>query len=112
MKIFVTGGAGFIGSNFIRMLLNNELEQRPDAVTVLDSLTYSGNLQNLAVSLQDSRLTFIQGDICDADIVDGASRGHHILVNFAAESHVDRSINDSVKSVKTNVLGTQVLLEA
>jgi dTDP-glucose 4,6-dehydratase len=112
MKIFITGGAGFIGSNFIRLLLNHELEQRPTEITVLDSLTYSGNLQNLAYSLQDPRLTFIQGDICDASIVEGASRGQDILVNFAAESHVDRSISDSVKFVKTNVLGTQVLLEA
>jgi len=112
MKLFVTGGAGFIGSNFIRMLLNDELEQRPDMVTVLDSLTYSGNLQNLESSLKDPRLSFIQGDICDISTVESATSGHDILINFAAESHVDRSINSSMRFVQTNVLGTQVLLEA
>ena len=112
MKLFVTGGAGFIGSNFIRMLLNDELEQRPDMVTVLDFLTYSGNLQNLESSLKDPRLNFIQGDICDISTVESATSGHDILINFAAESHVDRSINSSLRFVQTNVLGTQVLLEA
>jgi dTDP-glucose 4,6-dehydratase len=109
MKILVTGGAGFIGSNFILYWLKNH----PQASIVnLDKLTYAGNLENLT-SIQDNpNYEFIQGDICDAKIVESAMSGVDTVVHFAAESHVDRSITEPVNFVKTNVLGTQVLLEA
>ncbi len=107
MKLLVTGGAGFIGSNFVHYWLNNYPN---DQIVVLDKLTYAGNLENLK-EVKD-RITFIKGDICDSKIVDGAFSGISVLVHFAAESHVDRSIVKPDDFVRTNVLGTQVLLEA
>lgn len=111
MRYVVTGGAGFIGSNFVRMLLNNQLGQ-VDSVKVIDKLTYAGNLDNLRAVMNDQRLEFIQGDICDLKLMKECIATGDILVNFAAESHVDRSINDPSDFVKSNVVGVQVLLSA
>ncbi|UCE03584.1 MAG: dTDP-glucose 4,6-dehydratase [Candidatus Latescibacterota bacterium] len=108
-RILVTGGAGFIGSNFVYHLLREE----PDAsVVVLDKLTYAGNLENLQPLRDDPRLQFVRGDIADPDTVRDVIRGCDIVYNFAAESHVDRSIQDAHDVVWTNVRGTQVLLDA
>ncbi|WIM99550.1 dTDP-glucose 4,6-dehydratase [Actinoplanes oblitus] len=111
MQILVTGGAGFIGSAYVRAVLKDDFPGAVGAsVTVLDLLSYSGNLANLPVT--DSRLTFVRGDIGDADLLRDLLPGHDAVVHFAAESHVDRSINSAVPFVTTNVLGTQVLLDA
>ena len=109
MKLLVTGGAGFIGSNFIHYWLSNHPE---DKIVNLDVLTYAGNLENLKDIEDNPHYTFIKGDICDKKIVDEAMQGVDYVVHFAAESHVDRSILDPAAFVKSNVLGTQVLLEA
>ncbi len=109
MKILVTGGAGFIGSWFVEYFLNGH----PDgAVTTLDKLTYAGNLRNLAGVMGDRRHTFIQGDICDHGVVKKAMKNVSAVVHFAAESHVDRSIENAGVFLRTNVVGTGVLLEA
>jgi dTDP-glucose 4,6-dehydratase len=110
MRLMVTGGAGFIGSNYIRMLLNGELKGI-SKIIVLDKLTYSGNKLNL-VSLDSSLYEFIQGDICDTDLVSKLSKQVDAIVNFAAESHVDRSIDSSRDFIQTNVSGTHTLLES
>ena len=113
MKLFVTGGAGFIGSNFARMALAGRLPGLEDAeITVFDALTYSGTLTNLEPVSDKPRYRFIRGDIRDANAVREALPGHDAIVHFAAESHVDRSVNDSGIFVETNVLGTQRLLDA
>lgn len=111
--ILVTGGAGFIGSNFVRLVLR----ERPDwNVRVLDKLTYAGRLENLAEVRDDSRLTFVQGDICDPVVVNQAVEGCTHVFNFAAESHVDRSLMAGEEGagafVQTDVFGVYVLLEA
>lgn len=112
MRLFVTGGAGFIGSNFIRMALGNQLAGLEDAdITVFDALTYSGTLSNLESVRDSPRFAFVQGDIRDANAVREALPGHDAIVHFAAESHVDRSVHDSRIFVETNVLGTQTLLD-
>ena len=110
MRLLVTGGAGFIGSNYIRMLVNGELKGI-SKIIVLDKLTYSGNKQNL-IDLDSSSYEFVQGDICDTDLVLKLSKQVDAIVNFAAESHVDRSINSSREFIQTNVLGTHTLLES
>jgi len=110
MRLMVTGGAGFIGSNYIRMLLNGELKGI-SKIMVLDKLTYSGNKQNL-IDLDSSLYEFIQGDICDTGLVSKLSRQVDAIVNFAAESHVDRSIDSSKEFVQTNVFGAHTLLES
>lgn len=107
--LLVTGGAGFIGSNFVRYILKALPEAR---VVVLDKLTYAGNLENLADVHAEKRFTFVQGDICDANVVSHAMRNCNWVVNFAAETHVDRSILDPGAFVRTDVEGTLVLLEA
>lgn len=115
MKIFVTGGAGFIGSEFVRMSLKGSLQEmgiEPTKIIVYDALTYAGNLKNLISVATDSRFQFIQGDICDPEVHRHIPENCELLVNFAAESHVDRSIYDPSIFIKTNVLGTQNLLEA
>jgi dTDP-glucose 4,6-dehydratase len=110
LRLLVTGGAGFIGSNFVRLML----ERHPGCeIFNLDKLTYAGNLENLAGLENDSRHHFVHGDICDSGIVQKLlERGLDAVVNFAAESHVDRSILDSSEFVRTNIQGTQNLLDA
>jgi dTDP-glucose 4,6-dehydratase len=112
MRVLVTGGAGFIGSAFVRNLLTDKLGTTPTKVTVLDALTYSGNRANLAPVADDPRLVFVHGDITDPAIVDEVLPGHDVVVHFAAESHVDRSIVGAAPFIRTNVLGTQTLLDA
>jgi dTDP-glucose 4,6-dehydratase len=108
--VFVTGGCGFIGSNFVRHLLRSDPAVR---VVNFDALTYAGNLANLADVAGNSRYRFLKGDITDrAQVLDALPEGTDALINFAAESHVDRSILDSGPFVRTNVIGTQVLLDA
>jgi dTDP-glucose 4,6-dehydratase len=107
-SILVTGGAGFIGSNFVRFLLDEDPQCH---ITVLDKLTYAGNLQNLALVWDNPRLTFVRGDICDPVVVRRAMRDCALVVNFAAETHVDRSILDPGIFVRTDVEGTYTLLE-
>jgi len=110
MKLLVTGGAGFIGSNFIHYIL----KEHPDwEVTNLDKLTYAGNLENLTNIESNPRYRFVKGDIADREIISTLLReGIDVIVNFAAESHVDRSILDASPFIETNIKGTQVLLEA
>ncbi|NUR74526.1 MAG: dTDP-glucose 4,6-dehydratase [Hamadaea sp.] len=112
MRLLVTGGAGFIGSEYVRNLLSGAYGPAEASVTVLDALTYSGNRANLDPVADHPGLTFVHGDICDAALVDDLMRGHDAVVHFAAETHVDRSITGSAAFVRTNVLGTQVLLDA
>ena len=113
MKILVTGGAGFIGSNFVRRTLEDVYPGLEGAeVLVLDALTYSGNLENLASVADSPRYTFVQGDIRDSVLLDRLLPEVDAVVHFAAESHVDRSVRDSGIFVETNVLGTQRLLDA
>ncbi len=109
MKLLVTGGAGFIGSNFILYWLK---EHPDDVVTNFDKLTYAGNLENLSSVATNPHYQFIQGDICDPEAVDRAMEGVDTVVHLAAESHVDRSIMEPMTFLKTNVEGTGVLLQA
>jgi len=109
MKLLITGGAGFIGSNFIHYWLENNLE---DKIINLDALTYAGNLENLKDIEKNKNYKFVKGNICDKDLVNSLVKGVDIIVNFAAESHVDRSIIKSEDFIKTNIVGTRVLLEA
>ena len=108
-SILVTGGSGFIGSNFIRHLLAKHPEY---SVANLDKLTYAGNPENLADIEDDDRYRFVRGDICDPDVVDPLVAEADVIVHFAAESHVDRSLLGGAEFVRTNVYGTAVLLEA
>jgi len=109
-KVLVTGGAGFIGSNFIRHVLS---EQADWTITNLDKLTYAGNLENLKDVQDNPRYHFVKGDITDRKLVSELVKQHfHVLINFAAESHVDRSITDASPFIETNIKGTQVVLEA
>jgi dTDP-glucose 4,6-dehydratase len=117
MRVLVTGGAGFIGSHYVRTLLAGAWADpaaglEPTRVTVLDKLTYAGSRTNLEPVAGDPRLRLVVGDICDAALVDRVMAGHDLVVHFAAESHVDRSITGAAEFVTTNVLGTQVLLDA
>lgn len=112
-RIFVTGGAGFIGSHFVRTLLDIGYAGLENvSVTVFDALTYAGNPANLDPVRRDPRFRFVRGDIARVDDVATALAGHDVVVNFAAESHVDRSITGAGPFVRTNVTGTQVLLDA
>ncbi|MFT4109077.1 dTDP-glucose 4,6-dehydratase [Propionicimonas sp.] len=105
--LLVTGGAGFIGTNFVRLAL----EQRTDHVTVLDALTYAANRASLD-ALDPSRLTLVEGSVCDADLVDRLVADHDVVVHFAAESHNDNSLRDPSPFIQTNLVGTYTLLEA
>jgi len=107
VHVLVTGGAGFIGSNYVRFVL----ERSDDAVTVFDALTYAGNLDNLRGLDEDPRYAFVKGDITDRDAVAAAMDGHDTVVHFAAESHVDRSIASPDQFVRTNCDGTNVLCD-
>ncbi|MET9321086.1 dTDP-glucose 4,6-dehydratase [Streptomyces sp. NPDC003038] len=109
MRILVTGGAGFIGSEFVRQQLGADATAQ---ITVFDKLTYSGVEANLAPVADHPGYAFVKGDICDAEAVDQVMPGHDVVVHFAAESHVDRSIAGAGPFVTTNVLGTQVLLDS
>jgi dTDP-glucose 4,6-dehydratase len=111
VRVLVTGGAGFIGSHFVEMALTDQFSQI-SSVVVLDKLTYAGKLANLNKVAHNPNFDFVQGDICDPQIVDKIVSNVDAIINFAAESHVDRSIENSSEFVRTNVLGTQVLLEA
>jgi dTDP-glucose 4,6-dehydratase len=111
VRVLVTGGAGFIGSNFIEMALTDQFPEISNVI-VLDKLTYAGKLENLGTVIGNPNLLFVQGDICDVELVNDLTRKVDAVINFAAESHVDRSIEDSSEFIMTNVLGTQVLLDA
>jgi dTDP-glucose 4,6-dehydratase len=108
VKVLVTGGAGFIGSNFVRYFL---AEHPGDSVVVLDKLTYAGRLESLQDLMTYERMEFVQGDISDQDVVSSTVEGCDAIVNFAAESHVDRSIEEPGHFIQTDVYGTYVLLE-
>ena len=107
MKLFVTGGAGFIGANYVRHLMATT----DDEITVYDALTYAGNLENIADLIDGVRLRFVHADICDPDAVLAAMAGHDAVVHFAAETHVDRSIKDGGSFVRTNCVGTNVVCD-
>jgi dTDP-glucose 4,6-dehydratase len=110
MKILITGGAGFIGSNYVNDLIMRESEW--SEIVVLDALTYAGNIANLKFAFTDRRVKFIDGDIRNVDVVNETMKKTNAVVHFAAESHVDRSIKDPNNFVSTNVLGTSVLLKS
>ncbi|MGW7089770.1 dTDP-glucose 4,6-dehydratase [Streptomyces sp. NPDC054871] len=111
MRLLVTGGAGFIGSHFVRTLLDGGYARHAHTdVTVLDKLTYAGNRDSLPA--HHPRLSFVVGDICDRPLLDDVLPGHDAVVHFAAESHVDRSLDSAAEFVRTNVGGTQTLLDA
>ncbi|PPK68505.1 dTDP-glucose 4,6-dehydratase [Actinokineospora auranticolor] len=112
MRVLVTGGAGFIGSNFVRGALTDRYPGfTPDELVVLDKFTYAGNPANLAPVADDPRLRVVRGDICDPAVVKQEMAGTDLVVHFAAESHVDRSIAGAAEFVLTNVVGTQTLLQ-
>jgi dTDP-glucose 4,6-dehydratase len=108
MKLLVTGGAGFIGSNFIRLVLGLK---KGYSIVNYDKLTYAGNLANLESASNDPNYSFVKGDICDAVTLEAAMTGCDCVVHFAAESHVDRSIYEPAPAVQTNILGTFILLQ-
>jgi dTDP-glucose 4,6-dehydratase len=113
MRVVVTGGAGFIGSHYVRQALSGTYPGfDPEVLTVLDLLTYAGNRANLTPVAADERLRFVVGDICDPAIVKQTMSDADLVVHFAAESHVDRSIEGAADFVRTNVVGTQTLLQA
>ncbi len=111
MRILVTGGAGFIGSNYVKHIINQPKNSDLELL-ILDKLTYAGTLENLSEVISRPNLEFIQGDICDSNLVEKLVSNCDRVINFAAESHVDRSIVSAEEFVRTNVLGTQVILEA
>jgi dTDP-glucose 4,6-dehydratase len=113
MRMLVTGGAGFIGSHYVRAVLTGAYPAfRDGCVTVLDKLTYAGNMANLETVWDSPRLSFVHGDICDATLLSSVVPGHDVVINFAAETHVDRSIIGASAFIATNVAGTEALLRA
>jgi dTDP-glucose 4,6-dehydratase len=112
MRVVITGAAGFIGSRFAELFLEQAERLDYDDIVILDALTYSGRLENLDTVLRDSRVSFVEGNILDGELTDDLLRGAHAVVHFAAESHVDRSITSAKPFYETNVLGTQQLLES
>ena len=108
LRVLLTGGAGFIGSHFFSLLVNRKYVEK---ITVIDKMTYAANLKNIENNLNDSRVEFIQGDICDSVLINKISKQHNVIINFAAESHVDRSIIDANSFVHANILGVQNLLD-
>ena len=110
MRYFVTGGAGFIGSNYVEHLFQNV--EDVTGVTIYDKFTYAANPKNYEKFTNDPRLVIIKGDICDSELVESSISNHDYVVNFAAESHVDRSIDDALSFIHTNILGTINVLEA
>jgi dTDP-glucose 4,6-dehydratase len=110
MRYFVTGGCGFIGSNYVKLLL--ESQEDVSKVTVFDNLTYSGNLKNIESIKHDPRFNFVKGNICDKSLLNNSVKNHDYVINFAAESHVDRSIMGADIFVETNLVGTYNVLEA
>jgi dTDP-glucose 4,6-dehydratase len=111
MRLLVTGAAGFIGSNFVRMIAGGKI-QSFSSVAVLDKLTYAGVKENLTQAKKISNYTFTEGDICDADLVASMLEDIDAVINFAAESHVDRSISGASDFVQSNIVGVQTLLDA
>jgi dTDP-glucose 4,6-dehydratase len=109
LRALIAGGAGFIGSNFVRRVVDGTFKNI-DSIVVLDKLTYAGSLENFTPKVLNE-IEFVQGDICDIDIVQKSIKRCDVIINFAAESHVDRSIQSSSEFVKTNVLGTDSLLQ-
>src|SRR3989344_5138124 len=109
MQILVTGGLGFIGSNFIRHILGKYSDYK---ITNLDKMTYCGNPENLKGIEKNKNYNFVKGDVCDVNVVDKLVEGKDIVLNFAAETHVDRSIDDPKNFIRTDVDGTHTLLEA
>ena len=112
MRVVITGAAGFIGSRFSELFLEQAERLDYDEIVLLDALTYSGRRENLTNVLRDSRVRFVEGSIVDADVTDDVLRGAHAVVHLAAESHVDRSIAGARTFFDTNVMGTQQLLES
>lgn len=110
MRYFVTGGAGFIGSNYVEHLLKEVAGVT--AVTIYDKFTYAANPKNYQEFINDPRLTVVKGDLCDAELLENSMAGHNFVVHLAAESHVDRSIDDAAVFVQTNILGTFNVLES
>lgn len=108
MKVFITGAAGFIGSNYVRYLLENSDSE----ITIFDALTYAGNLSTMEDLLSSGRVAFVNGDICDPALVQETMVGHDQVIHFAAESHVDRSIADSAAFFHTNCFGTNVVMDS
>ena len=112
MNLMITGGAGFIGSHFIKMALAGELGISISELIVLDKLTYAGKLENFSPLIIQRDFKFVQGDISDSYIVNECTKNIDLVINFAAESHVDRSIESSHEFLNSNVIGVGILLEA
>jgi dTDP-glucose 4,6-dehydratase len=112
MNLLVTGGAGFIGSNFLTLLTSGRLEISPNRITVIDKLTYASDINQIQPLIDKGLVSFIQGDICDSNLINSLVDEHDHVVNFAAESHVDNSIKDSSSFVKSNILGVDNILTA
>ena len=111
-KVLITEGAGFIGCNFVRMLIQNNLEFSAGEIVVLDALTYASDISSIQDFIDSEELAFVNGNITDMQLVLSLTKGAELIVNFAAESHVDRSISDSQEFILSNVLGVDVLLHA